>query len=316
MERLVSDDDLDPARPHRADHRFYIRVVDRGDVGALPAETILATLLVAIAVASLTTGALIYLLGHFQLANLTRFIPYPVVCGFLAGSGWLLVTGSIRAVTGHRASIFNLGTLAVTGKLQPWWPCAAYGITLFVTQLRIKHWSVFVCFLAVFAGGFYPFLAAMHISLDQARAAGWLVPTFVHTAHALNALDILRLAQWKQLLPEAGSFAAISLTTVVSILLNSSAMEIEIGREVDLNQELRATGIANLLCGCVGGMVGFSSLSPHAHRPAHRARTRLVGFTLAALCGICFLGFPQIVGYIPKFILGGLLLYLGLQFFV
>ena len=35
------------------------------------------------------------LLGVFRLGNLVRFVPFPVVGGFLAGTGWLLVKGGL-----------------------------------------------------------------------------------------------------------------------------------------------------------------------------------------------------------------------------
>src|SRR5262249_20697881 len=122
-------------------------------------QTILATLIVSIAASTLLTGALLFVLGRFRLANLTRYIPYPVVGGFLAGSGWLLVTGSITAATGEPIRMDTLVTLVTTAKLVPWLPCALFGIGLFVVQLRIKHWSVFLLFLGGCTVGFYIFLA-------------------------------------------------------------------------------------------------------------------------------------------------------------
>jgi SulP family sulfate permease len=34
-----------------------------------------------------------------RLVRWVRFIPYPVIAGFLAASGWLLMTGGIEVVT-------------------------------------------------------------------------------------------------------------------------------------------------------------------------------------------------------------------------
>ena len=46
-------------------------------------------------VVTLATGVTFALLGVFRLGNLVRFVPYPVVGGFLAGTGWLLFKGGI-----------------------------------------------------------------------------------------------------------------------------------------------------------------------------------------------------------------------------
>jgi SulP family sulfate permease len=77
-------------------------------VGALPAagaQARLATVLVAIAVTTLLTGAFFLALGLFKRGGLVRFLPYPVVGGFLAGTGWLLVRGSFGVMTDFPRSI-------------------------------------------------------------------------------------------------------------------------------------------------------------------------------------------------------------------
>jgi SulP family sulfate permease len=278
-------------------------------------QTILATLIVSIAGSTLLTGVLLFVLGRFRLANLTRYIPYPVVGGFLAGSGWLLVIGSIRATTGEPIHMATVITLFTSAKLVPWLPCAVFGIGLFAVQLRAKHWSVFLLFFGGCTVGFYIFLAVTGSSIETARDAGWLIPRFVQTSHlSFDAREILQLAEWKQLPSQAGSFAAIAIIAVVSILLNSSAMEIDTEQEIDLNQELRTAGVGNMLAGCAGGMTGFSSLSLTRLARHMGVRSRLAGWTMAVVCGLCLFANPQIVGYIPKFILGGILLYLGMHF--
>ncbi len=38
-----------------------------------------------------TFGISLWMLGFFRLGRLVRYVPYPVIGGFLAGTGWLLV---------------------------------------------------------------------------------------------------------------------------------------------------------------------------------------------------------------------------------
>ena len=38
------------------------------------------------------------LLGRLHLGQWIRFVPYPVVGGFLAGTGWLIIRGSFRVM--------------------------------------------------------------------------------------------------------------------------------------------------------------------------------------------------------------------------
>jgi SulP family sulfate permease len=50
--------------------------------------------------AALLTGVALLALGWRRLGKLIRFVPYPVVAGFLAATGWLIVSGAIRMATG------------------------------------------------------------------------------------------------------------------------------------------------------------------------------------------------------------------------
>ena len=76
----------------------------------------------AIAVVSLVTGSFPFLLGRLRLGNLICYIPYPVIGGFLAGSGWLLVRGSLRVMTGHALSLDTIPLFFRSAALAQWLP--------------------------------------------------------------------------------------------------------------------------------------------------------------------------------------------------
>jgi SulP family sulfate permease len=94
----------------------------------------IATVLVAIAVSALLTGLLFMALGFFKLGRLVRFAPYPVVGGFLAGTGWLLVQGSFDVMAGFPLTFANIPALLQPEQLLLWvpgasttfWPCRAF----------------------------------------------------------------------------------------------------------------------------------------------------------------------------------------------
>jgi SulP family sulfate permease len=57
------------------------------------------TLVAVIIISSLLTGIFLFVLGRYKLGFLVQFLPYPVIGGFLAGTGWLLVLGGIGIAT-------------------------------------------------------------------------------------------------------------------------------------------------------------------------------------------------------------------------
>ena len=59
-------------------------------------ETRFVTTAGALVIGAVATGAGFFLLGRFRLANLVRFVPYPVTAGFVAGIGAALCLGRCR----------------------------------------------------------------------------------------------------------------------------------------------------------------------------------------------------------------------------
>src|SRR5262249_60860282 len=66
---------------------------------------------------------------------------------------------------------------------------------------------------------------------------------------------------WPVLVAEWRNFLAMLVVVVVTILLNAAGLELATQREVDLDRELRASGLASLVSGVGGGMVGYLSVS-------------------------------------------------------
>jgi len=280
------------------------------------AETKCLTILAAIALTSVITGALLYVVGHYQLGNLSRFIPYPVVGGFLAGSGWLLAVGSIRAMTGESLSLAGLGRLFENGQLMKWLPGVLLGLVLFMTLRRFRRPILVPGVLVGAVAMFYCILLASGSTVVEARASGWL-PTLQSGSDLhprLWDISLLRQVHWASLPGVAGLAGTILLTAIISILLNSSGLELIVQQEIDLNRELRAAGLANMAAGLGGGMLGFQSLSLSRLAYELGSRTRWTGCVAAALCAATlFLG-PATLSFLPGFVPGGLLLFLGLSF--
>ena len=123
-------------------------------------------------------------------------------------------------------------------------------------------------------------------------------------------------ANWPAITGQVGNLGTILVISVISVLLNSSALELVVKQDIDLNRELKVAGVANILIGIGGGTVGFHSLS--ISRLVHRmgANSRMVGVIAAIACTLMlFLG-SEIMAFLPRLVLGGLLFFLGMHFLV
>ena len=73
------------------------------------ATDLLGPVLIAMSLATALTGLLLCVLGFTHAGRAIRFVPYPVIGGFLGATGWLMITGAIQIVTNQRPTLANIG---------------------------------------------------------------------------------------------------------------------------------------------------------------------------------------------------------------
>jgi SulP family sulfate permease len=277
----------------------------------------IATILVAIAVSALLTGLFFMALGFFKLGRLVRFAPYPVVGGFLAGTGWLLVQGSFDVMAGFPLTLANIPALLQPEQLMLWVPGLLFALLLFFGLRRIHHFLAMPGILLGSIALFYLALLMTGTSIEGATDSGLLLGRVAgEIAWQPLALKNLMAADWAAILGQAGNIATLLILSVVGLLLNASSLELVIRQDVDLNRELRAAGFANLLSGLGGGMAGYHTLSNSTLSYRIGARGRLPGLLAGALCVALLFTGSALLAFFPLPILGGLLLFLGLDFLV
>lgn len=290
-------------------------------------QELLATVLATIALMSLVAGVFFFLLGWFRQGGLVRYVPYPVVGGFLAGIGWLLVQGSFGVMAGAPLTVANLPALLQPQLLGRWLPGLAFAL---VTLLILRRWNHFLILPALVLAAVALFYLVVWVSgvplsalgaqapeaVSGVGSGGWLLGPFPPGGlwQPLTP-GLLRQVHWPSVLAQAGSMGTILVVSAVSLLLNASSLELLARRDVDLNRELKAAGAANLLAGLGGGgPVGFQTLSISSLSYLMGAPSRLVSLVAAALCGAMLLVGPSLLSYVPRVVPGGLALFLGLAF--
>jgi sulfate permease, SulP family len=155
-------------------------------------------------------------------------------------------------------------------------------------------------------------LALIGVTLAEARAAGWTfkAPAAVGLTPTWDFHDV-RQFPWQVLPSLAGDLFAVMFVTAVGTLLNTTGVEFVTKREADLQRELTTIGAANLAAAALGGYATTICLNRTTLNYAAGGRGRLSGLTTAAVAGLMLLADPAFLAYVPKFVLGGLLLYLG-----
>ena len=290
-----------------------ISVSMRGEEPAAVYSTIVA----AISLTSVLTAVFFLLLGWFKASSFVRYIPYPVVGGFLAGTGYLLCVGAFGVMVDVPLALANLPEFFIPDQLINWVPGILFAAVLLLLLRRWTHFFITPGALITATILFYGYLMIAGISVGEAGSRGWLLGPFPAgglyqplTPSAFGSID------WGVILQNIDKIATILVLSIISLLLNASALEVTVKQDIDLNRELQAAGWANLVGGLGGSSVGYQALGMSAL--AHRlgAKSRLVNIISASICGLALFFGASVISYFPKPVLGGMIFFLGLSFLV
>ena len=270
---------------------------------------LLGTVTAMIIVTSVTTGLVVFLMGRYRLGEVARFVPFPVVGGLLAGTGLLIVEGSVEILGGLRPESL------VGSDASSFWAGVVLAV-LFFAASRLK-WSsrVYLLLLGISILGFHLVRAISATGLEDAIEAGMTLGPFPDGSIWPGiALTSLADADWSAIAGQAPSLLTILLIVPVTVLLYVSAIEVETRTDLDIGKELKVTGWANLASGVVGGPPGYLYLADTL------VTRRLIGARRgAAVVASVVLGAVALVGgtlleLIPVFVIGGMLLFVGFDF--
>ena len=273
----------------------------------LAAEDLLRVSLTTLLATSLVTAAVFLAVRHFNLGGFVRYIPFPVMAGFLASTGWLMSSGALNIISGTPLSVAGLQSLAA----QPYRPELFFGLLVAAVLFRLSSRLPTVVLI--------PLVILVSTILVNALFAGELLTggrdLWLFTKHQKAAL----LLPWEfkirwedllvvgKLLP---SMLVVSFVGVLTVLLSVASLELNYRKEFDLNQVLGTHALLGCVGAATGGFVGVISIG-RTELNYQMKGGRLSGVLAAALCTAVLFGADWMISYVPKAALGGLVLYLG-----
>ena len=281
-------------------------------VAADPSAALLAPVLITLGLSTIVTGIVLCGLGLTRMGRAIRYVPYPVVGGFLGATGLLIVLGAIRVITDHPLQLGTLSRFTNIVTISELGAACAMALVLYLTWHRSRQ--PFGLPVILIGGVIAAHLAfwIMGISPEQARATGWTFqPPPASTFMLPWRADELARYPWSAVPDLLGNVIAVIFVTAASTLFNTTGVEVAVHREANLERELNVTGLANILTGALAGYAGCISVSRTVLNFSNGGRGRLSGLTVAMVSLLMLAFAPELLGYMPKFVLGGLLIYLG-----
>ena len=279
---------------------------------------IFLTVVAATLVVTVLCGILFVVIGRFRLGALIRFVPYPVVGGFLAGTGWLLFKGGVYVSTGAILHLRTVPSMIREHHLVHWVPALAFGVVLLIAVRRVKRPLVIPAVIAIGLVVFVVGMIATGSSIEEVRDEGWLLFGPGETARPWEpwAFRALGGADWASVLETWARIVTGVFIATIAILFNISGTELVLDRDLDTNQEMRDAGVLNVVSGALGGIPGYHALSLTALATRMNVDARAAGLIAALVPLAAVVVGAEVVALIPRMIVGGVLVYLGLSFIV
>ena len=279
------------------------------------AELVVIHVMMAITLSTLLTGLFLFALGAFRLGVWLRFVPYPVIGGFLAASGWLLVTGGIEVMTGvaPQLSRDSLAAVFAPEHLAQLMLGAVFAVGVFILRRIVNSFLTLpvAFFLLVILVDLV--LLGLGFADEMGGRSAWYLGDMGEMQFWVPAQAVLRHdIDWGALAMSATEIGAVCGVTAISVLLDVSSLEVTRQQSADLDKELRSNGVANILAGFAGGAAGNLSLSGSILMQEAGAVSRFSGVAAAGFCAMVLYFGADAARYIPTPLLGGLLSYLGL----
>ena len=265
------------------------------------------------------TGVVQLLLGFVGVGKLIKYIPYPVVSGYLSGVGLIIIGSQIPKFVGANGgtrwwealvspALWNLNSVAIGG--------ATVLVAVVAPRLTQKVPGIILGILAGLCTYFG--LAAQDPALwevtNNPLVVGPLGATGDGYIEAITGrwqeIGELRLGQI------AGLFgSALTLAVLLSIdTLKTCVVLDQLTRSHhDSNRELIAQGMANVASSAVGGIPGAGTMGATLVSLNSGAKTRATGVLegLFALVAALILG--SFIAWIPVATLAGILIVIGVR---
>ena len=262
-----------------------------------------------LAMTMLIAGMVLIIAGYLKLGTYIKYIPYPVVVGFTAGIGLLLISTQVKDLLGLQ--IDN-----VPAEILPKW-------NVYIHNFDKLSWSSVVISVFTFAALFYtqfkkPKLPAYLISVVGATLIvavfGLDIATignkFGGIPHFLPMPQVPDF-DWNLFFKVMPSGLTIAFLAGIESLLSATVVDGMSGDNHNSNAELVGEGIANIACVFFMGVPATGAIARTATNFKARASSPIAGIMQSVFLLLFMLLLSPAAKYIPLACLSAVLIIVG-----
>lgn len=276
-----------------------------------------AGIIISLALVGLFSGALQAVYGALGGGRLIKYIPYPVVTGYMSGVGLLIIIKQIAPLLGLAKEAAPLAGLLTPGAWQ--WPALGVAvITAAVTLAAPRFTKRVPAAILGLAAGIAAHLAAGLLRPQLLAMDGnpFIIgaistsPGAIYRGIAANfgALRLLGLNDLRLLIgPTLTLSVLLSIDTLKTCVVTDSIVR----TRHNSNRELTGQGAGNMASALLGGMPGAGTLGATMVSLASGGRTRAAGILEGLFALVAALALGGTIGRIPLAALAGILVVVG-----
>lgn len=270
----------------------------------------ISAVILSMSLAGIFCGLFQIIFGLIRIGKYVRYIPYPVLSGFMSGIGVIIILQQIYPIIGKKSPagtldmIINFPAALADGVsvIALALGIACIALIVLVPKVTKKVPATLVALIAVT-------VVSLFTNLDSSLTIGNIpagLPMPFFTKVQLDGID------WASVL-EVSLVPGLTLAGLGSIdtLLTSVVADNITKTKHNSNQELIGQGIGNAVAGLFCGLAGAGATMRTVVNVKSGGRTQISGMIHAVLLLAILLGLGSLVKYVPLSVLAGILITVG-----
>ena len=290
-----------------------LMVAEMGPAAATPLG--MSTMFVIITLTSLTVALSFLLVGRFHLTRLLELLPYPVICGFMAGVGWLMLQAGVGVAADLPISRELLEALRDRDTLLRLSFMVAGGLVLMWAAKRARvAWALPATAILIVAA-FYVAVAVIGVSHEDLVSGKWL---FVFAAETGGALDQLAERSLLQIdipfvLSVIPQILTIAFLAMLTASMSLSAMMAGGHPDLSTSHEMQIAGAGNVVIGLMGCPPGYTDITSSLLYKDFGASSRWMPITASLVTLFVALIGSWVISWMPTVVIGAIVFLFAFQ---
>lgn len=275
----------------------------------------LSTMMAIIVLTTLTVALSFLIVGRFHLTRLLELLPYPVICGFMAGIGWLMLQAGVGVAADLPISRELFGALRDRDTLVRLAFMIAGGLMLLWAAKRARvAWALPASAILILVM-FYLVVAALEVPHETLVAGHWL---FHFTADGSGALDQLRELSLLQvdtqfMLSVVPQVLTIAFLALLTASMSFSAMMAAGNPDLSTAREMQIAGTGNVLLGFIACPPGYTDITSSLLYREFGASSRWMPITASLVTLFVALIGSWLISWMPTVVIGSIVFLFAFQ---